>query len=385
MLEARNTDAGDVPADGKMPVTADTVKVGEDGAAVAEKLSSREALEVALEATKAPGKDAVGRPIEEANPKHEAKSAIADSPKNPDDNAETATVEHKEEAEKSKLQPPAEYTAEEKADFLALSPKGQAAQLRLDKSRKAKLEEIKAATKEHEYVKKLADAITPYLKTRGIDEAPEVALQKAIAMWREFEDNPPEKGAAAFLKAKGRPIPKELLEESEVNPLAPEIASLQEDLKSVKNELNQRKVQETAAVLQETWTAFEGTKNASGSPKYPDLGNTESGFKLASKIGSLVSGNTELSKQFIADAKERIPDLTYERLLEEAYRLRGGRVDDSPAAKTQDTQKHIIQSRRASASRPGSGANSASNGLIKKYKTNREALAAAIAQLNSED
>lgn len=188
-------------------------------------------------------------------------------------------------------------------------------------------------------------------------------------MWREFEEGDPREAAAAYLEAKGIPVPEGFLEKVE----AKEDSGLRKELDEIKNRLAQRDMQETGAVMLQNWQIFEGSKNAAGSPKFPDINENESGLRLASNIGSLVGGKSELSKQFIASVKSRIPDASPVRLFEEAYRYLGGKVDEtSTPSRTQDAQKHVKQSSQAAASRPGGGrAQTSTSGPVKKIRSQR--------------
>ena len=340
------------------------VKEVTEEAAKPEGLSLRDALEVAVIASKDKEEVKVEAPTEEAKP-----------------------VE-KEVSQEKTFDPPAEWSAEEKEDFKASSPKSQEAALRLHRGRQGKLEEIKREAADLQWAKDLAKEVEPYIKSVGGKKKTHEALIDALKMRREFDEGDPRASAAAYLKAKGIEIPKELLEGREKESIADEkIAPLQNQVNALTMRIAQEDQARTAAVLNQAWGQFEQEKNAAGAPRFPDIAtNSESGLRLASYIGSLVSGQTDLSKQFIANAKGRIPDLSYQGLLTEAYRFAGGKVDDSEATKTQDTQKHIARSSRAAASKPGSGARSTSSGPVKKYKTYREAAEAALAEfrLNSE-
>lgn len=290
--------------------------------------------------------------------------------------------EVKEEPKKvSRFVPPAEWNKEEKDDFLQLSEKQQQAVMRIHKSRNSKLEELKKATQEYNDAKSLAQTLTPYIKSIGVKEPTETALKKALQMWREFEEGDPREKAAAYLKVKGVPVPNELL----VTPTQDDekIIPLQNELNNIKQRIAQEDYARAAANLQQTWASFEQEKNAGGKSKYPDLDDSEKGISLAANIGSLVNGETDLSRQFIANVQSRIPDLTSNKLLAEAYKYCGGRIDETDTPRTQDTQKHILKARRASASVPGRGAQTRTD-VVKKYKTTREALEAAVRNLNSD-
>ena len=344
-------------------------------------LSLRDALEVAIEAQK---------PDESGAKETDKGSSSTLSKDNGGSVTQSEQVPVSKDADKSlpKLEAPAEYTADERADFLQLSRKGQEAQLRLDKSRRSRVEEIKAASREFQEAKQLAETLNPYVKAMGIKEPTEVALKKAIKMWDEFERGNPKHMAAAYLRAKGLAVPKDLLEELGDTPQFEEkLKPLQTELDAIKQELAQARNQQAGALLQNVWSEFEQTKNAGGAAKYPDIGNTESGLKLAANIGSLVRGDTELSRQFIANVQARVPNLTYPALLEEAYRYCGGRIGDPgpETTKTQNAKEHIARAQRASASVPGRGtATDNKIGSTKKFKSYREAAAAALAQIKAE-
>lgn len=341
-------------------------------------LSLRDALEVAIVATEdkkenervRTGNASSSDSSEEGGSKEEAVSARDTDAKVP--------------SEEPKYEPPAEYTAEEKRYFSELSRKAQEAQLRLDKSRKTKIEEIKAAQREYDYVRRLAESVNPYIKARGLKESPEVALTKAVEMWREFEEGDPKRAAAEYLRAKGIEPPKELLQEIQANPYEEQLAPLQSELNQIKQRIAQEDYARAGQSLNQAWSAFEQTKNAAGSARFPDLNNNEAGLQLASNIGSLVSGATALSQQFIANVQARIPGASYLDLMAEAYRYLGGRVDESSTSKSQTSQDHLLKSNRAASSVPGRSASVNGSVGVKKYKTYREAAAAALEQLKSD-
>lgn len=336
-------------------------------------LSLRDALEVAIEGHKEPSKDD-DRARTTSDPSERNKAE-----KTPDAGG---NIQNKEPGTGGTpaLEPPSEWDKEDKELFYQASPAQQQASLKLHKKRQSMLEEIKREKGDLEWVKDLTKYVEPYLKSVGEKMAPQEALILALKMRDEFEKGKPKEAAAAYLKAKGIEPPRELLEENdEAEKENAKIKPLQDELNSIKNRLAQEDMTKARAILTEAWESFEQEKNAAGGPKYPDIvGNTESGLKLSSQIGSLVSGTTDLSKQFIANAKARIPDLTFDALLKEAYRFVGGRVDEAEAPRTQDTQKHLVKSNRAASSIPGRSSRTTVSGPVKRYKTVREAAAAAI-------
>lgn len=351
-----------------------------------EGLTLRDALEVGLEATKS------NESKKEANePRRDGKGSSNQTKievqKGANSTGKTTGSEPTSTSDAPPLKPPAEYTKEEAEDFLQLSRKGQEAAIRIHQGRTGKLEEVKAAISELNHLKKLNEDVTPFLKAMGVKESSPVAIQKALQMWKEFEEAPdPRKAAANYLRAKGVEIPKEFLSNEGADKIDPKIASLQEELKNVTDRLAQEDRAKVEATLNQAWSSFESEKNAAGTVRFPSLTNTEEGLKLSSNIGSLVSGQSDLSRQFIANAKARIPDLTYPKLFEEAYKWYGGKVDDSeaPRSQSQDTN-HIARSRRAASSVPGRGAQTASKGPAKKFGSYREAAAAALAEIKESE
>lgn len=334
-------------------------------------LSLRDALEVAVEGTKEPAKDEVPKPEQDKQETTEKRGS---------DNA--AVDGH---LTQQATQPPAEWNAEEKADFLASTPKAQEAALRLHNRRQSKIEEIKREASDLQWAKDLAKEVEPYLKSVGGKKKAHEALIDALRLRHEFDTGNPKANALAYLKTKGIDPAKLLEIDGKESTSDEKITPLQKDISDIKMRIAQEDHSRATQILSSAWGEFEGAKNAGGNARYPDVGNSEAGLKLSANIGSLVRGDTELSKQFIANAKNRIPDLTYQSLLHEAYRYCGGKVDDSEApTKTQSTQSQIAKSSRAAASRPGSGAQTA-GGKVKKFKTYREAASAAMAELQEAE
>lgn len=332
-----------------------------------ELLSRRDALEVAFEAV---------------TEKENASKPVIEKKEEP---AQAITPEVKAAPEVPALQPPAEWSKEEKEDFLSGTRKQQEAALRLHKTRASTLETIKRERQDYEHLRKLSENVSPYIKAMGLKDTPEVAIQKAVAMWKEFEEGDPRKAAAQYLKAKGLEVPQELLDEknSENDPLNP----IQQRLESLESLIREERESKEREVLIGSWNSFQDTKNASGKPMFPDL-HSDSGTNLAGQIGSLVGGKTDLSKQFIALAQMRIPDLDRTKLYAEAYKFLGGKVDDSVATKTQDkatTTEHINRARRASASVMPSGSSASTTGVTTGKMSRRDALQLAMQELRERD
>lgn len=288
----------------------------------------------------------------------------------------------------SQLIAPATWTKEEKEDFYASSPKAQEAALRLDTRINENRANLQREMEENRSLKALSESMNPYLRAIGVKESTPVAIQKALTMWREFEHGDPKQAAAAYLKAKGIEVPSELLDGANgENSVDPKISSLQTELDAVKLRLAQEDQAKSAAIAQQVWSGFESTKNAAGQLKYPDINESESGLALSRYIGSLVCGTTEFSKQFITLVQTRIPNCTPERLLEEAYKIGGGRVDDSVTpARSTDPQEHLKKSNRAASSIPGRGSQGSNgNGTTKRFGSFREAAAHALAEIRERE
>lgn len=316
-------------------------------------LSLQDAIEVAVAA------EEEREPVIEYKPK-----------KNKHKNEQHAT--EKKEVQDTPLEPPAEYTAEEKADFLALSRKGQEAQLRLDRSRKAKLDDINRALNEQKelakelgWSKELVKEVTPYLKTVGEKKNPHEALILALKMRNELENGDPYENAVNYLKAKGAEVPEALLNskkkgDDNLRPLQDRLSQLESQLAEERNLRLRAQEQEANETLSSAWVSFQQAKNAAGDARFPDVNDTDAGIELARNIGSLVNGNTPLSKEFIANANRRIPGLTYQGLLAEAYKWSGGKVAEADQPpRSQTSQNQIVKARRAASSVPGGGAQEA--------------------------
>lgn len=366
---------------------------GEDGGSSAEPkgLSLRDALEVSIELHKEPksqdddtaktGRDAA------------QKTASRDSSKTGDGASPASTsADGAGDPGAKPLQPPSEYSPEEKADFLASPRKAQEAALRLDRSRKARIEEIKTAAreydakkKEHEDISDLARALTPYIKAIGSKMPTEVAMKKAIELWHSVESsNDPRGVLAQILERKGIKPPDDWKESTSKGSASSDDKNspLQERLTRVEGELEKEKLGKLAATMRSAYVTLAQEKNGAGQLRYPDFSDPEKQGELGKAIGSLVHGRSELSKDFIARTAARIPDLTLERLMLEAYRYCGGRIDDTAEApsRTQNTQQHIEKSKRAASSVPGRGAQTTGSGKPKKFGSYREAAAAALAE-----
>ena len=153
---------------------------------------------------------------------------------------------------------------------------------------------------------------------------------------------------------------------------------MRKEFDELKLERQKETLQREAQGFLSDWGVFSEQKNAAGGSKFPDvMTDSETGRKLAADIGSLVGGRTEVSKQFIAKVRERLPNAGTVELFTQAYRFLGGRVDESPAPVSKAaTQNHLQRSNRAASSVPGSGASFEPKGNVKLSR--RDALARAM-------
>lgn len=266
----------------------------------------------------------------------------------------------------SPLSAPAEYTKEEKEDFLASDRKSQERDLRLFAKNQALRAEgqrlINEAKREGESVKEtrdLASQVSTYLKSRNGKELPHSEILKAVEVVNMLQGATSGSAVIELLEARGFAVPKEvkdaLVEKKEISP---ENRALQERLDRVETERAQEKATAHSTMLNDHWLNFGAQKNAAGFPRFPDIiGNDEKAQEIAREIGSLVHGKDLLSQNFIAKCQKRIPGLTYPKLYEEAYRISGGRIDESVAAQPEDAKEHLKRSNRAAASQPSRGLN----------------------------
>jgi len=330
-------------------------------------LSTRDALEVAIAAAK---------DKEEEAPKREPRRAIVT------ERNEVKVITKDAPA----LEAPAEYSREEKDDFRASSRKSQEANLRLHKSRMGTLEQIKRESAELQWSRDLVKQVEPFLKVRGDKEPTHSQLLKALKVINEIDDNP-RQALAQILRAKGLDVPRELTQEEnkESRNIAETITPLQSRIDALEKRIADEENQKVGAVYVNAFDAFSSATNAGGVAKYPDINNTESGLRLSSQIGSLVGGNSDLSRQFIASVQSRIPNAPLETYYAEAYKFYGGSVDDSLAPRSQNTQTHLQKSARAASSVPSSSSRSADGNGTKRFKTTLEALMHASAELKNQE
>lgn len=309
------------------------------------------------------------------------------------ENRAKALAEVAQGTEQPELHPPHDFNAKEIADFRALSRIGQEAQIRLYESRKAKTAEfaregqrLKEEREKLAPYQEIATNLTPFIQAMGTDMSSPVAIQKALAAWQKFEKDAGPEAAAEYLEAKGH---KDLANEirnrapKTSTPQAddPKISSLQKDLDTVKNSLAARDQAEVHRLVNAEFNAFESEKNAASGSKYPDIiGDGEQAQRLRSQIAHLTLGNNPASVAFIQGCKDRIPGLTFQNLLREAYRFYGGKVDESDA-KPQNIKNH----QRANAIQPGRGAQNGVRREAKQFDSLRDAAQAALDEIRARE
>lgn len=350
------------------------------------KLTRREALEVGSNLVEMDKPEVARAPDGTFAPRETNVQAKGGAQKAPTENISATT-----------LQPPAEYTKEEKEDFLALDRKGQERDLRLyGKNQNLRAEgqrlinESKNKEKELSWATNLATQVQDHMRSKGGKAATQEDLLNALEAVNAIAgaNNASSVLEVMKLKVKGFKVSPELeaaIAGQNKSEVSPELKALQEEMKGIKDERQREKIAQDAATLNKEYISFEAEKNGAGQPRFPDLAvNTADSARLASQIGSLVNGQTALSQQFIADCQARIPGLTYQQLLREAYLIRGGKIAEAEAPKPEDPKKHLIRSNRAASSVPGRGLNGvAVTGIVKKV-SRREALERAAAELEGE-
>lgn len=283
------------------------------------------------------------------------------------------------------IEPPAEWSKEEKAEFFKMDAAGRSAALRISKSQQhyhsRKLDEIRASEEkikqdreQLEWARKLADQVEPFVKTRGDKRPTYEQIVDALKLVNEFDANP-EQAAADILRAKGLTPPADwekgrATQSDEIKPVLDKVTALEQ-------KLAQAEMIQTAKVFSDIGSELQSAKNAAGSPRFPDFNDTESGIRLAGQMGSLIRGEHEHSAGFTAYVKARVPEAANNpvKLCEEAYKWFGGRVDESTeAARSPSPQQHLIKSNRAASSVPGRGLNGASTGAAVKKMDRLSAL-----------
>jgi len=307
---------------------------------------------------------------------------------------ETEAKEPKAEivAEEPSLNAPAEWESEDKEDFKVLSRKQQEATLKLHSKRQKWFDSIRKEAEDVKHYRQMEQDVAPYLKAmdgKGVD--PRTAMFKAIQLYKAAESNPNE-FISEFVKAKQLDGWTKTQAENAAEKIVSD-PTMQKDIFDIKSELSSRREAEDResqelfkTSFESHWSDFENTTNEAGSKKFPSISNTEEGIKLASNIGSLVGGQTELSKQFLSNVKTQNPDATYTDALIQAYKYFGGKVSDSrEVPQVPKSNQFKTNNIRASASVPGRTALAAkTGGATPLYADRRDAALAAIRKHRGE-
>jgi hypothetical protein len=290
------------------------------------------------------------------------------------------------------IEPPAQWSKDEKTAFFEMDSRGRAAALRIHRAQQQyhsrELERIRAEDgriKEEEgkleWARRLADQVEPFVKTRGDKRPTYEQIVDALKLVNEFDSNP-QKAAADILKAKGFTPPGDWDRPAEPG-IEDKIKPVLDRVSTLEGELEQARKVQVANTFVELGTRMQATRNAAGTSRFPDFNDTESGITLASQMGSLIRGEHEHSAGFVAYLRAKVPGAASDPLqaLEEAYKWFGGKVDDSAEApRPSDPQKHLIKSNRAASSVPGRGMNGTTSGSPVKKVNRLEALRRGLEQ-----
>jgi hypothetical protein len=302
--------------------------------------------------------------------------------------AEPVKKEPEEKAEPTKLRAPPEFTKEEAQDFESLTPAQQKVQLRLHESRQRWAIDLNKRHENVKHIETIEADVGAYLKAMGDKNVdPRDAIFKAIKLYKEANTNP-DQFAEEFIKAKKLQGWTKAQAEAAAEKIVTD-PSLQARIDALEGKVKEEDTQRQTAAQEQFktvffngWQAFENQKLENGEPKFPDVDNTEKGLQLASKIGSLVGGKSELSKQWLANLRERFPSATIQTAFEEAYKFYGGKVSQSDIPKVLTKDKNLERTKRLLASQPGKSALSSATGGKVTYKTRKEAIAAAMEHLS---
>lgn len=302
------------------------------------------------------------------------------------------TIQEEGTEEIKPLVAPAEYSEEDKQHFNSLDRKSQEINLRIHNNRQKWFTDTKKTfDKDFADIKPYKDIendVSAYLKAmdgKGVD--PRTAIFKAIQLYRTAEKDP-----SAFVEEFVKAKKLEGWTKAEATAAAEKIVSdpsLQARIDSLESKLTEKENAEKSVKdkqFEETYKAgWQATfETPEAKLKYPSLTDDEVGIRLASEIGSLTGGKTELSKAFLSKVISRNPKATLQDAFHEAYLFAGGAVSNSETPKVPDNKQNIDRIVRATGSQPGRSALSANAGQKTKLLPRKEALAAAAAELNSE-
>lgn len=318
-----------------------------------EGLSRRDALEVSIEAL---------RDLAEESPAEKTETVSRET---------KPEVKPAESTAPQALEAPVEYSREEREWFKSLPREGQEIQLRLDKSRQVKLDEIRERSGKVKWLEETVKHVEPFVKITDSNKPVAEQIITAVKLVNAIHADR-RQAALDILEGGGIKLPdevkKQLLPGNVESPESQQIKSLQDRLNRIETEKVQTDNAVIGQVIERAWGAFASTTNGSGAPKYPSiLGNSEEATRLTREIGSLVTGDTPLAVAFVEKQRSLNPNVTPHEMFEAAYRFVNGKIDDSASAtKPEDSQKHLKNSNQASASVPGRGSSGTSFSVPRK-------------------
>jgi hypothetical protein len=331
------------------------------------------------------------QPAETTNNRREALEKAVEQA-NLREQQEKKKLEEPEKKEEPPLLAPAEWEQEDKEDFKSLTRKQQEASLKLHNKRQRYFDAVRREAEEVHHLRQIEQDITPYLQAmdkKGVD--PRTAMFKAIQLYKAAESTPDE-FVAEFVKAKQlegwtKAEAKEQAQKIILDPSTQErINQLESELSGIRESKDRDTQEQFKTAFESHWNDFENATNDAGQKKYPDLNNSEQGIKLASNIGSLIGGQTELSIQFLNNVRNRNPEATYADAIAEAYKYFGGKVSESPQVpKVLKVNQQKNSNLRAAASIPGRVAlHAKADSSTPTYATRKDAIWAALRKHSGE-
>lgn len=321
-------------------------------------LSSREALQHALETNREPTQEKVARETPTAR---EVKAAVEIDPEPP---AEFSAAGKKAWTEKNVTEIQKEFR-------------------RINDSRTQEIgraqTEARTAREEAKKSKEFMDSVSPYIEARLVGEGvpKEKAAVDAIRLAHALRTDKAaakielEKLGFVFAPDGTQPPPK--IDDSK-------ITSLQATVNELVQDKRQQVHQQAAQFFGQVFSELSNLKTRTGQPVFPDLlDDSEAGMQLATRIGSRTR-----QPEFQQMVARRFPGSDYSVLVREAYVWEGGKVAGEPQVESpKNNQQHIQKARRAAASSPGGAVSrNGAESLVGKLG-NRAALKKAI-ELNQE-
>jgi hypothetical protein len=275
---------------------------------------------------------------------------------------------------------PGNLNKQEIETFYKAPPEVQQMTLRLHEANQRHSNQLREQAKELHDTRQFQESLAPFVKALGINLPPQVAAQRAIQFWHEWETAKSEQDlklqAAKTWRAKGIEPPEDWINTPNNNGVQTHLKPLQDELSMIKKEIAQQKQEQANTQRTNTFVQFALAKNEDGSERYPDF-YTDSGSDLAKELSILVNPEHPEGQVFIKRVQSRTPNYDETKLYEAAYKFLGGQIQDSSSTKPSSQTNHIQTATRAKASVPGQGAAPNSHN-IKKYEKDEDAIAAAL-------